>query len=255
MAIVHARSIRNRAGAMLTALEFSLHCTRGSAAEPFRVDTANVRLIPGEVLALTGPSGCGKSTVLEILGLILRPDAGSRCVWHLRNRARSIDVVDPGYPGISQLRARLREQALGFVMQSGGLLPFLTVRENVALPRMLSGQSEWSASTDELVEVLEIGQLLSRWPAQLSIGERQRVAVARALAHDPWLVLADEPTAALDPARSERVMRLFDEIVRLRARIGVVVTHDYDLVRRLGLRHLRAQMVPGERSALFRVEA
>jgi putative ABC transport system ATP-binding protein len=67
--------------------------------------------------------------------------------------------------------------------------------------------------------------------------------------------LADEPTAALDPARSERVMRLFDEIVRLRARIGVVVTHDYDLVRRLGLRHLRAQMVPGERSALFRVEA
>lgn len=240
---------------MLRTLEFELQCTRGVGDEQFRVDTPPVRLLPGDILALTGPSGCGKSTVLEVLGLVLDPDAGSRCIWFVGAGAKPMDVLENRMRGAEGVRARLRARALGFVMQSGGLLPFLQVRENIALPRSLAGQDEWDPSADELVDTLGIRRLLDRWPAGLSIGERQRVAVARALAHNPWLLLADEPTAALDPARGERVMRLLVEIVRDRGRIGIIVTHDSDLVQRLGLRHMRAQLAENSRSALFREEA
>lgn len=224
---------------MLEAIEFEVTVTRTEMSESFCVATEAVLLGPGDVMTLTGPSGCGKSTLLEVLGLVLKPDPRSHYSWATAD-GRSMTLWGPGAYADSALKSALRARALGFMMQSGGLLPFLRVAENIALVRELAGKSRWDGTVDTLVDALDIGALLGRFPAQLSVGERQRVSVARALAHDPWLVLADEPTAALDPTRADGVMRLLEEIVQERRRIGVVVTHDLGLVRRLGLRHLRA---------------
>jgi putative ABC transport system ATP-binding protein len=231
-------------------LEFELRCTRGDGRDSFRIATPRVELGAGEILALTGPSGSGKSTVLELLGLVLEPEAGSHFLWRLDAR-HTIDIAALWRFRTERLLCGLRAQHLGFVLQSGGLVPFLTVRENIALPRTLAGMRAWHGELDELIERLGIGHQLDKKPHQLSLGERQRTAIARALAHDPPLLLADEPTAALDPARAEIVMDLLVNLVRGRERMAVVVTHDRDLIRKLELRELRAHPREDGKAAEF----
>ncbi|MCT0976303.1 type IV secretion associated ABC transporter ATP-binding protein TagT, partial [Pseudomonas aeruginosa] len=130
--------------------------------------------------------------------------------------------------------AALRRQHCGYVLQSGGLLEFLDVRRNIGLPCALLGTPS-AERVQALAERLEIGDQLDKKPAALSVGQRQRVAIARALVHAPRLLLADEPTAALDPLNAERVMRLLVEQARERGACTVVATHDERLARAAGL--------------------
>lgn len=187
----------------------------------------------GARAALIGPSGCGKSTSLDLLAAILRPDRADRLVVAGADLVR-LRAAGPG--GLTAWRGR----HVGYVLQTGGLLPFLSVAENIRLGRRLLGLAGWGPARD-IAAVLGLEPLLDRRPAQLSVGERQRVAVARALAHEPRLVLADEPTAALDPARAAETMALLNGLAARQDTTLLVVTHDAELAAASGLRLIRAE--------------
>ncbi len=180
----------------------------------------SLRVAAGEVVALLGPSGSGKSTFLTTVGLINPPTAGRVAIGGVR-------VLD-GPRALTDLRAFRRRQ-LGFVFQKSNLIPFLTARENVQVALELDGTSgrRARAAAHALLEELGVGDRAEHLPAELSGGQQQRVAVARAIANRPALILADEPTAALDGPRGRQVMELFRRIARERGAAAVVVTHDH----------------------------
>lgn len=219
-----------------------LEVSRGSGTQAHRVSLPLLRLEPGEVWAITGESGCGKSTLLEAIGLLLAPDALG--VYRLGDERQDIRaLLDAGdQPTLAAVRAR----KLGFVLQNGGLLPFLKVRDNIALPRRLLGMPMRSAVVDKAVRALRLDNLLDKLPQALSIGERQRVACVRAIAHEPQLLLADEPTAALDPHSARRLFQLLLELVGELRLSALVVSHDWALVDEFALTRLAAVSVPGE---------
>jgi len=202
----------------------------------YRIELPRLQLRAGEVRALVGESGCGKSTVLEMLGLILRPDAVER--FSLGSDDLRARVAGGQHESLAQTRAR----HLGFVLQSGALLPFLTVRQNIELPRRLLGLPGTSELVCETVAYLKLEQLLHKLPAQLSLGERQRVAFVRAIAHQPKLLLADEPTAALDPPQALRLFELIIELVQRLQIAALLVSHDWSLVQHCGIAALHGQM-------------
>jgi putative ABC transport system ATP-binding protein len=127
---------------------------------------------------------------------------------------------------------------LGFVPQSGGLLPFLSVKQNIELPRKLVGVQDRDLLLEQVIERLRLKPLLGRMPAQLSIGERQRVSFARSIAHRPGLLLADEPTAALDPILAKELFTLIVEIARELSIGALIVTHEWSLVADVGIRQI-----------------
>ena len=185
-------------------------------------DHLDFRVQPGEVAALLGASGSGKTTLLNLLSGIDSPDAGS--VW--------IDAAD-----IHALpepeRTLFRRRHIGFVFQFFNLIPTLTVGENVALPMELAGHGPQRARerTGELLEQVGLGGMAGRYPETLSGGEQQRTAVARALSHQPRLLLADEPTGNLDESTGGRVMALLTGLAREQGTTMVVVTHSRSVAR------------------------
>ena len=215
-----------------------LTCIRGRGANAFRLDLPHLRLNRGDVIAVTGPSGCGKSTLLDLLGLVLRPLAAQR--FRLGGEG-GVDLAGFWRQGAHDRLAGVRATRIGYVLQTGGLLPFLSVRANIHLSLELLGRARDDALARGLVDSLRIGDLLDLKPRALSIGERQRVAIARALAHGPALLLADEPTASLDPHGAERVMGELLRLVGEHGMAAIVVSHDWDLVASFGLRQLRAE--------------
>lgn len=206
----------------------------------YRLIIESLAVRRGEKIALIGPSGCGKSTALDLLAMILEPSAADSFI--LRADGETEDVADLWRRGERDRMARLRLRHIGYVLQSGGLLPFLSSADNIAAPGRAQGMTarELRARLAELGEGLGIGHLMDALPDQLSIGERQRVAIARALLAGPDLVLADEPTAALDPLTARKVMRLLTEWSGDCAL--VVVSHDQGLVESSGLRCLRLEV-------------
>ncbi|WP_283135873.1 ABC transporter ATP-binding protein [Rhizohabitans arisaemae] len=170
----------------------------------------------GEAVAVMGPSGSGKSTLLNLLGGLERPSAGE--VWLAGNR------ID----GMSEKElARLRRQSIGFVFQAFHLMDELTAQENVELPALLAGRSPRTARrrAAQLLERVGLDDRAGHLPSAMSGGERQRVAVARALVNEPLIVLADEPTGNLDSAATADVLRLLDGL-RAAGQTLVIVTHD-----------------------------
>ena len=177
----------------------------------------NLDVQPGEIVALLGPSGSGKSTLLQAVGLLEGGFEGS-----IRIRGReAADLDDDGRTG-------LRRDALGFVYQFHHLLPEFNARENVVLPQLVLGAEPDAARerADALLSKLGLGQRLEHRPSKLSGGEQQRVAVARALANKPPLVLADEPTGNLDEATADVVFAEFLSLVRGEGSAALVATHN-----------------------------
>jgi putative ABC transport system ATP-binding protein len=219
-----------------------LRLVRGAGDNAFELQVPEFAVARGELLAVTGRSGSGKSTLLEVLGLILHPQSSGGFTLCLDGIVH--DLMALWQRNAQDALAALRARAFGFVLQTGGLLPFLSVRDNIALPRRLLGLPLDDELVRELPQALGIAALLGKMPAELSIGERQRVAIARALAHHPELLLADEPTAALDPEHAQRVFELLIRLVQRFGMSAIVVTHDWDLVQQMGLREVRGTPVP-----------
>lgn len=211
---------------------------RGRNDQVFRIDVPKLELMPGEIVAIVGPSGCGKSTLLETIGLLLDARYAERFF---------IDDIDiRASMGLSQAKrealwARIRQHGLGFVPQTGGLLPFLNVWQNICLPVQMSGGNTVDPIVHLLIRRLNLEALLSRMPRELSIGERQRVSFVRSLARRPTLLLADEPTAALDPGLSQELFALIVEIARQESIATLIVTHEWDLVCQFSLPSLKGQ--------------
>jgi putative ABC transport system ATP-binding protein len=180
-----------------------------------------VTLAAGEYVAVMGPSGSGKSTLLNVLGALDRPDSGEvRFEGQPLRRWRSLD--------------RFRSQKVGFVFQSFHLLPTLTARENVQVPMFEGplGAASRARKASALLGAVGMGHRADHLPSRLSIGERQRVAIARSLANDPVLLLADEPTGNLDSQNAEAVLDLFAALRRDRGLTLVVVTHSPEVATR-----------------------
>jgi putative ABC transport system ATP-binding protein len=195
---------------------------------PTRVDalrSVSIDVFPGTVVGLRGPSGSGKSTLLNVIGCILEPNEGRMTL--------NGELVYDGKWLKRDLR-RLRLEKIGFIFQSHNLLPFLNAWENVAVARILAGATPPQAQqrAEELLDYLQVGRRGNAMPAQLSGGEAQRVAIARALANDPRIILADEPTAALDSQRAGIVIDLLKKVAAERQAAVIVVTHDQKIFDR-----------------------
>jgi putative ABC transport system ATP-binding protein len=183
------------------------------------LDGVSLDVAPGEVVGLRGPSGSGKSTLLNVIACILAPDSGRFEI--------DGEPIWTGKYHVSDLR-RLRRERIGFIFQFHNLLPFLTAVDNVALAMTLAGTSQSAARERArgLLDYLQVGKRAEAMPSRLSGGEAQRVAIARALANRPRVILADEPTAALDSERARVVMDLLRQVAVEQAAAIIVVTHD-----------------------------
>ena len=211
--------LHQRIGPLISLRHLSKHFGEGET----RVDAlrdVSLDVHPGEVVALLGPSGSGKSTLLNIIGCILNPSSGSM----------ELD----GEPLLAEGRwlkpnlRQLRLDKIGFVFQFHNLIPFLDATDNVALVLQLAGLDTAAARRRavELLDYLEVGHRRVAMPAKLSGGEAQRVAIARALANRPRIILADEPTAALDSKRAGIVMDLLRKVAVEQQAAIIAVTHD-----------------------------
>lgn len=225
---------------------------RRPGSEAFRLELEALDVRRGDRLALVGPSGCGKSTALDLLAGVLRPDAGERFLFAPQAEAPALDMLELWRRGREDRLAAARLRHLGYVLQVGGLLPFLSAGENILLPcRALGNLAAQRESVRELTERLHIERLLRQMPSTLSVGERQRVAIARALAHGPSILLADEPTAALDPQHARLVLGLLAELAGERGTTVIMVTHAPDMAEEAGFRLVRVMTAQDREGAPF----
>lgn len=220
----------------------------------------------GEKIAIMGPSGCGKSTALDLLGLLLRPQVVDQflfCPVKLASQAGQLVSLDKHSHDLKPLLmqnsantqdklAKFRQKHMGYVLQTGGLLPFLNVYENLELQAKALGLEQRYELVQAMAERLQLTDLLLAMPKQLSIGERQRVAIGRALLCKPQVILADEPTSALDPLLADKVMELFLDEVEQAGSTLIMVTHNWDMASRFSLRALHMEV--GYEQSLSSVE-
>ena len=185
---------------------------------------ASFKVRPGELVAILGPSGSGKTTLLTCIGLINEPTHGAVII-------DGTTVADEGWQSGIDLK-RMRREKLGFIFQAHNLIPFLTAQENVMIALEINGLAKNDAKkrSIELLNALNLGHRITNYPSALSGGESQRVAIARALANRPRVILADEPTAALDTENGKNVMDLLKKLAVENHSAIMVVTHDHRMV-------------------------
>nr|WP_227023259.1 ABC transporter ATP-binding protein [Actinomadura rubrobrunea] len=201
------------------------------------LDNVDLVVRPGELAAIVGPSGAGKSSLLAVAGGLARPDRGTVTV-------AGIDITAAS----ARTRAKLRREHIGFVFQSGNLVPALTALDQLRLPLRFRPRRERSGrSALALLEDVGMADKADRYPHQMSGGERQRVGIARALVTGPSVLLVDEPTAALDRARSHDIVRLLAREARQHHVAAVMVTHDHDVLEHCDTVY---EMIDGRLAAL-----
>ncbi|WP_396450505.1 ABC transporter ATP-binding protein [Actinomadura sp.] len=201
------------------------------------LDDVDLAVRPGELAAIVGPSGAGKSSLLAVAGGLARPDRGTVTV-------AGLDLTAAG----PRARAKLRREHIGFVFQSGNLIPALTARDQLRLPlRFRPRRARSGRDPLALLEEVGMADKADRYPHQLSGGERQRVGIARALVTGPSVLLVDEPTAALDRARSHEIVRLLARESRHHGAAAIMVTHDHDVLEHCDTVY---EMIDGRLTAL-----
>lgn len=229
--------------------------TRSKGGVSFTLRIPELLIRRGGFCSVVGPSGCGKSTLLDMLALVLEPTGAGCFTLRLGRNGASTERDIPGMP--ENDAARIRRSRIGYVLQSGGLLSFLTVRENIMLTARISGIRVSPEEFNALIAVLGLDGQLDKKPQHLSGGQRQRVAVARALIHRPDIILADEPTAAVDYPTA---LDIRDELQSLARKMGaavVMVTHDRSLVEGIADTRVRfavSRQSPTDTLAMVSVE-
>jgi len=203
----------------------------------FQLRVPSLRIDQGEKIALIGESGSGKSTLLDMLAFILQPSAAGTFLFCPDDGKDTIDVGACWQNDKLNILGDMRKRHIGYVMQTGGLLPYLSVRDNINLSRSVVGLRR-DGTVEHLAESLGIASQLGKLPDALSTGERQRVAIGRALAHRPTIVIADEPTASLDPYAAENVMSLFLGLAEEFNSTVILASHAWRHIKELGLRRL-----------------
>ena len=229
-----------------------LTLTLRDGARSFTVQSGTWLVEPGDVVALTGGSGTGKTLLLEMLGLLRAPDGGAYGALGDQGAIEFHHFWSA--PDAIARCAAARADIFGFVPQAGGLLPYLSVQENIALTQEISGRRDPRWITG-LLDALDLAAIAALRPGELSIGQRQRVAIARALAHRPFCVIADEPTAALDPDNARRALGLLIDTARQSGSAAIISSHDHAALahfdtRRLGLAITSA---PGDPAVISRL--
>ena len=211
--------------------------TRQSEGVSFRLRVPYLRIDRGEKIALIGQSGCGKSTLLDTLAFILQPSSTDSFRFCPDGDGEPVDVNKYWKRDKRNKLGDIRKQHIGYVMQTGGLLPYLTVHDNINLCRSVLGM-ERDGTVEHLAEELGIANHLRKLPDALSTGERQRVAIGRALAHHPAIVIADEPTASLDPYSAQKAMALFIGLAEEFNSTVILASHAWRHIKELGMRQL-----------------
>lgn len=216
-----------------------LEMQRGAGDSRFRMLVDRLEFESGQPVLLTGENGSGKSSLLDVIGLVLRPLRTAQFVYHRRG-GEALDVAAASDTALTEIRC----SEIGYMPQTGGLVPFLSVADNIALPAVLCGRLD-PAFIDQLCTALEITPiLLALKPHSLSIGQRQRVCLARAFAHRPRLLLADEPTASLDTVSAAVVAEMLVEVAPQYGITPVIATHDPRLTEQAGTRRITLQAKP-----------
>ncbi|HTM77533.1 MAG TPA: ABC transporter ATP-binding protein [Devosia sp.] len=187
------------------------------------LEAANLTVQSGEMVALVAPSGAGKSTLLHLSGLLESPQGGEIEIIGIRTSK----LGDRG-------RTQLRRSTVGYVYQFHHLLPEFSALENVSIPQLIAGQSQAAADkrSMELLDLLGVAHRASHRPAELSGGEQQRIAIARAAANHPKVILADEPTGNLDPDTSDLVFEALRNLIKNEGAAALIATHNHDLARK-----------------------
>lgn len=211
-----------------------------SADTEFELTVPDVRLRAGELVVVVGPNGTGKSTLLEVVGLAAAPDEGNAVI---RVDGRQIEIGPLWWHRRSSELARLRARHFGYVLQTALLLPFCTIRRNAELAQEIAGRRD-PAYLAMLFDKVGLTGREEFLPAKLSPGLRQRAAIARALAHKPDFVLADEPTAALDPEGGQAVLDLLLWLAREAGAGILMASHDQRRIAALGLRRIQTVLDP-----------
>lgn len=205
---------------------------RGEAGRGFELEVPEFIVLPGELVAVVGPSGCGKSTLLDLLALILPPRKFDCFVIG----GEEVPVKNLRIPQAAERRTRI-----GFVLQHGALLPFLNVRDNIRLGSVLGGKDPDPLFVEDLTARLGLTSLERAFPGKISGGQRQRTALARALAAKPPLLLADEPTGSVDPLQAEDIGALLRTLTKENSMATVLVTHDRGLAEKFADRIVSIQ--------------
>ncbi|MFS8607545.1 MAG: ATP-binding cassette domain-containing protein, partial [Gammaproteobacteria bacterium] len=230
--------------------------TYGAGGVEFRLDISELDVPRGAKLALVGESGAGKSTLLELLAMILKPSEAERFLFRPLADGDELDVDAAWHMDASDRLSVWRSRHIGYVLQHGGLLPYLTVRRNIELSRRLLGLSLGNVA-EELAARLGIEQQLDKLPAALSVGQRQRAAIARALAHEPRVLLLDEPFGALDAKIRDELRRAIRDIQRAVGITTILVTHDqeeaFTMADRIGVMERGRLQETDEPRALYTV--
>ncbi len=226
---------------------------RSAGNEVFELHVPKFSIQRGTFVAIVGESGCGKSTLLDMLGLVLKPTSAN--VFHFKGDAGEglVDVMDIWRSANERELARLRREHIGYVLQTGGLLPFLTIKKNAQLVSRLKGLRHTDEKINRLAQQLGIAKknnqygnhdtnkqsqqdngisidIMEKKPAKVSGGQRQRAAILRALASQPDVIIADEPTAAVDKRRAVQIVSIFKQLALSENASVVMVTHDTELV-------------------------